>query len=32
MINSDTHGRLTPESIDKTMKEIQKKEVATSAE
>ena len=31
MINSDTHGRLTPESIDKTMKEIQKKEAAASA-
>lgn len=31
MINSDTHGRLTPESIDKTVKEIQKKEAAASA-
>jgi len=31
MINGDTHGRLTPESINKTMKEIQKKEAAASA-
>jgi hypothetical protein len=31
MISSDTHGRLTPESIDKTVKEIQKKESAASA-
>lgn len=30
MINSDTHGRLSPESIDKTVKEIQKKEAAAS--
>jgi len=31
MISSDTHGRLTPESIDKTVKEIQKRESAASA-
>ena len=30
MINSDTYGRLTPESIDKTIKEIKKKENAAS--